>query len=134
MDFDTPLPFAFPPGSETKITPLPLSDETIRLESMKIASSQGRSNLIAIAGQIEAYIRYGRLSDGEGFRTIGPECFVSDDGLVISFMGENFYQACGNIVRRDEELITHTCVKRKHHPGTICEDYSGETRDTAQTT
>lgn len=65
------------------------------------------------------------------FTDIGPECFASGDGLVISYKGENYYKACGALVEpvRAPEGGSTSCVKRVNHPGNIHEDWHGNTRE-----
>lgn len=75
----------------------------------------------------DALIRLAELlkpSDIKGdFIDIGPQCFT--DGDVISYKGENFYRACGELVAELEGGGRSHCVKRIGHPGNQHEDYDG---------
>jgi hypothetical protein len=118
------------PDDGMRITRIPLPDDLIRLESMKLAvqSGHGARSLETMAGRIEAYVRYGRQKDEQGYITFAPECFMDGDGNVISFKGENFFRACDNFVRRREDGGSSHCVKRAGHPSKDCEDWDGNIR------
>lgn len=60
---------------------------------------------------------------------LGPECFASGDLSVISWKGENYYRACGEVVTTLETGGYSHCVKRRKHPGKVHEDYFGYTKD-----
>jgi len=61
------------------------------------------------------------------FIDIGPECFANKDALVICYKGENYYRACGRLVKGRLDGEATTCVKRVNHKND-CEDYDGDTR------
>lgn len=63
-------------------------------------------------------------------KPVGPEAFIDTAETIINLKGENFYKACGYIVARNRDGSS-SCVKRVDHPGTIHEDYDGETIDSA---
>ncbi len=61
---------------------------------------------------------------------IGPECFADGDFEVICYKGENYYKACGEVVRVIEKDGLDpgghsTCVKRFGHQGGLHQDYDG---------
>lgn len=58
------------------------------------------------------------------FVNIGKECFADKNLEVISYKGENYYRACGVIVKTTRYGTT-SCVKRVNHPGNVHEDYAG---------
>lgn len=62
------------------------------------------------------------------FISIGPEAFANKELTVIAYKGENFYRACGVIVKVTRYSTSH-CVKRVDHPGEIHEDWDGNTKD-----
>lgn len=106
-------------------------DEQLRLaaisEAIKMKSGYSPHQLPSTAGVIESYVRYGRVKDIEGFTTLGPECFIGNEGNTISFQGDNFYRGCGNFVFRLPGGGSTHCVKRVGHPSEECEDYDGRT-------
>lgn len=119
------------PNDGMGVTRIPIPDDVLRLESIRlaVANNRGRflSQLLREASEIEAHIRFGNTRDESV--TLGPELFIGNSGDVISFKGENFYRACNRFVRKLDNGDSTHCVKRAGHPGTICEDYDGETYD-----
>src|SRR4051794_39824807 len=63
--------------------------------------------------------------ENSDFIDIGPECFANKDALVISYKGENYYKACGIMVKGRLDGGATTCVKRVNHKND-CEDYDGD--------
>lgn len=61
------------------------------------------------------------------FINIGPQAFADKEEKVINWKGENFYRACGVIVKVTRYSTT-SCVKRVDHPGDMHEDYDGNTK------
>lgn len=113
------------------IMPVPRSDEDIRLEALRLAVAAGGGRhvfqLLKDAGDIESHIRYGRLKNEQGHTTLAPECFIGEEGTVISLQGENFYKACGHWVSKKTDGGSTHCVKRVNHPSPDCEDFDGRT-------
>lgn len=64
----------------------------------------------------------------DGFIDIGPECFTNTEKTVISYQGENYYKACGQLVANIPGGGQTFCVKRRDHMGDVHEDFRGEIR------
>jgi hypothetical protein len=55
------------------------------------------------------------------------QMFTNEARTIINWKGENFYKACDRIVHEHADGTASYCVKRVDHPGTIHEDWDGQT-------
>lgn len=64
----------------------------------------------------------------EGTKNLDAPAFTNALESVINYKGDNYYKACGHIVRQTEHGTT-SCVKRAGHPSAEHEDFYGVTTD-----
>lgn len=62
-------------------------------------------------------------------KDLDAPAFTNIVETVISYKGENFYKACGELVTGRPDEGTTSCVKRVGHPGDIHEDFDGNTTE-----
>ena len=79
-----------------------------------------------------AEVRLGQTPSGDGLEELvdlGPEMFGDVSGTVISYHGENYYKACGEFVRKNEEGGTSSCVMPSRFEHETHMDYKGNTTE-----